>query len=621
MKNTRFLFPGCAPALRARRAVGTAFSIAIAFALLGAASEARAQTQPQAGRFSLDRFDPSERGSEWFALDTLDLRGHLRWNLGVVGDGAIRPLALYDSNNDVRTSVVSPQIFVHAGASLVLWEHLRLGLNVPVAVWQDGSPGSLAGMGYSPPDHSGGIGDIRLGADLRLFGKMDGAATMTVGAQVYLPTGSRNDYTGDGQVRVQPRVILAGELGAFLYSAKLGFMYRGYDSKLDNSTLGSEVTFGAAAGLRVANRNFVIGPEVFGSTVVTSDDAFFKTHGTPVEGLIGAHYTFAEQFRIGAGVGTGLTQGYGAPEARWLVSLERVAPFEKPVDDRDHDGIVDSEDACPDVPGVHSNDPTKNGCPPDRDGDGILDSDDACVDVPGVRTDDPKTNGCPPDRDHDGIVDSADACPDVAGVRTDDPKTNGCPPDRDHDGVLDADDACVDVPGVHTDDPKTNGCPPDPDRDKDTVPNEQDACPDTPGKPDPDPKKNGCPMAFVQAGQIRILEQVKFVTNSAAIVKGKDSEPVLEAVLGVLNDHVEIKHLRVEGHTDDQGKAAYNKTLSKKRAESVVAWLVSHGIDKSRLSAEGYGMERPISSNSTPEGRRDNRRVEFHIDDDAAAKP
>src|SRR5262249_43471155 len=56
-----------------------------------------------------------------------------------------------------------------------------------------------------------------------------------------------------------------------------------------------------------------------------------------------------------------------------------------------------------------------------------------------------------------------DACPDVPGVKTDDPKTNGCPPpppDRDGDGVLDKDDACPDVPGVATNDPKTNGCPP-----------------------------------------------------------------------------------------------------------------------------------------------------------------
>ena len=67
--------------------------------------------------------------------------------------------------------------------------------------------------------------------------------------------------------------------------------------------------------------------------------------------------------------------------------------------------------------------------PADRDGDGIPDSQDACPDVKGVKTDDPKTNGCPPhvDTDGDGIFDDEDACPNEKGVRTSDPKNNGCP--------------------------------------------------------------------------------------------------------------------------------------------------------------------------------------------------
>jgi OmpA-OmpF porin, OOP family len=217
------------------------------------------------------------------------------------------------------------------------------------------------------------------------------------------------------------------------------------------------------------------------------------------------------------------------------------------------------------------------------------------------------------------VLDVVDACPDVVGVKTSDPKTNGCPPDRDADGVLDTDDACPDVPGVKTSDPKTNGCPPDPDRDKDGIPNDADACPDEPGKQSPDPKKNGCPLAFVAQGQIKILDQVKFVTGSAAIQPGKDSEDVLAAVLKVLTDHAEIKRVRVEGHTDNVGAATLNKKLSQSRAGSVVAWLIKRGVAKDRLVAAGFGMERPITGNGTPEGRRDNRRVEFHIEDDKAA--
>ncbi len=69
----------------------------------------------------------------------------------------------------------------------------------------------------------------------------------------------------------------------------------------------------------------------------------------------------------------------------------------------------------------------------------------------------------------------------------------------------------------------------------------------------------------------------------------------------------------MEGHTDNRGSAAYNKALSQRRAASVVNWLVSRGIDKKRLSSKGMGLEKPIDTNDTDEGRQNNRRVEFHI--------
>jgi outer membrane protein OmpA-like peptidoglycan-associated protein len=341
--------------------------------------------------------------------------------------------------------------------------------------------------------------------------------------------------------------------------------------------------------LRVADQRLVLGPELYGSTNVTSSDAFFARRTSPFEVLFGAHYMATRDVRIGAGIGPGLTRGLGAPEFRGLLSLEYAPDVVKPV-----------EAAPP---------------PPDRDHDGILDADDACPDVPGVQTDDPKTNGCPPpnDRDHDGIVDEQDACPDEAGVKTDDAKTNGCPPpkDRDHDGIVDEQDACPDEAGVKTDDPKTNGCPPPKDRDKDGIIDEQDACPDAPGPANSDPKKNGCPEARVESGQIKILERVEFENNSAKL--RPESDHVLNAVLDVMKSHPEFNKLSVEGHTDNHGAAAYNKRLSEQRAGAVVKWLVDHGVARERLSAQGFGLERPIDTNATEDGRQNNRRVEFHI--------
>ncbi len=589
--------------------------LAAAALLLGGAATLvapPARAQSTASGFALDRFNPSERGSEWFALDSLDLRGHVRPAVGVVAELADSPLVVYNADGSTRAKPVHYQLVLHPGGSLVLWERLRVGVDLPIAAYTAGDGSTVSGVTYQGVG-SAGIGDLRISADVRLFGEYGDAFRLAAGTQVFVPVGSQTDYLSDGSVRIIiPRAAAAGDVGIFSYAASLGFNYRSLTTPFAGTDLGSEFVFGASAGLHAFDRALLVGPEVYGSTVVTSGSAFTKTN-TPLELLIGAHYFFASALRVGLGVAPGLTRGLGEPAVRYLASLEWApAPEQPPPPDRDHDGVVDDDDACPDVPGVKTDDPKTNGCPPDRDHDGVVDDDDACPDVPGVKTDNPETNGCPPDRDHDGVVDDDDACPDVRGVKTDDPKTNGCPPDRDHDGIVDAKDACPDVPGVKTDDPKTNGCPPDPDRDKDGIPNDVDACPDTPGPKNANPKKNGCPAAAVVGKQIVILEQVKFATGSAKILPSSDA--ILQAVLAVLTSHPDIKHLSVEGHTDNVGAAAMNKALSARRAASVVAWLVQHGIDPARLSSAGFGMERPIQSNETPEGRQENRRVEFHID-------
>lgn len=85
-----------------------------------------------------------------------------------------------------------------------------------------------------------------------------------------------------------------------------------------------------------------------------------------------------------------------------------------------------------------------------------------------------------------------------------------------------------------------------------------------------------------------------------------------------MTDHPEVKHVRVEGHTDNIGSADYNKKLSAQRAQSVVQWLANHGIAKERLTAQGMGKEQPMVPNDSDANRAINRRVEFHIEDQEA---
>jgi len=537
----------------------------------------------QSKGFALNRFDPSERGSDWFSTESLDLRGSNRLAVGLVADWAHKPLVYYFPNGDEASVVVSNQLFAHLGASYVLFDRLRIGLNVPVALVNTGEDDAVGSVSLNT---GAAIGDVRVGADVRLLGQYGDVFTAAFGLQVHIPSGSQEAFTGDGKPRLVPRLLGAGTIGGFVYSARIGPNIRFQTDKFEGDPFGTELVFGAAAGASLVDDKLVVGPEVYGSTVLL-DGGAFKRKTTPFEVIIGGHYKVTDSWRVGLGVGPGLTRGYGAPKLRVLASVEWVSGLEEPPppprSDRDHDGIFDEDDACPDVAGVPSDDPTKHGCPLplDRDGDGIIDIEDACPDDPGPPSDDPAKHGCP------------------------------LPADRDGDGIIDAEDACPDDPGPPNEDPKKHGCPPPPDRDGDGIIDAEDACPDNAGPANEDPKKHGCPMAVVTEKEIKIMDRVEFDTGKATI--RPESNGVLNAVLAILQQNPNIRLLSVEGHTDNRGVVGANLKLSKDRAAAVVKWLISHGIAKERLTSQGFGQTKPIDTNDTDGGRQNNRRVEFQI--------
>lgn len=191
----------------------------------------------------------------------------------------------------------------------------------------------------------------------------------------------------------------------------------------------------------------------------------------------------------------------------------------------------------------------------DTDGDGISDGKDKCPTVPGIE----KYFGCPiPDTDGDGINDDEDKCPKVAGVA----KYQGCPiPDTDGDGVNDDEDKCPKLSGI---------------------------------------KENlGCPEM--------ILYYKKAESTLSTAYKAE-----LDKVVQFLNNNPNL-NVFIEGHTSTLGDANYNQKLSEKRAKSAVDYLVSKGINRSRLQAVGYGEQYPIGDNSKEEGRAKSRRTVVKI--------
>lgn len=262
------------------------------------------------------------------------------------------------------------------------------------------------------------------------------------------------------------------------------------------------------------------------------------------------------------------------------------------IKDMDKDSVPDNEDACPCVAGPLC---TK-GCP-DTDGDGIPDKDDRCPEVKGLA----RYFGCPvPDSDNDGVNDEEDKCPAIKGL----PIYHGCPPpDRDNDGIIDEVDQCPDVPGVA----KLNGCPL-PDADKDGVPDEDDLCPKIAGSA----KNHGCPEIAPE-----LIKKINYAANNILFQTGtatlkSSSFKGLDDVVHIMIENGGV-HLKIDGHTDFVGSDSLNDVLSQNRANAVQKYLVSKGIEASRMQATGHGKRIPVGNNSTPQGRQQNRRVELKL--------
>jgi outer membrane protein OmpA-like peptidoglycan-associated protein len=298
-------------------------------------------------------------------------------------------------------------------------------------------------------------------------------------------------------------------------------------------------------------------------------------------------------------------------------------PLKAPVDengcplDLDKDGVIDLYDNCPNT--VLGTKIDKNGCPLDSDGDGVKNEDDKCPNTPkNLEVD---KFGCVLDTDEDAIPDYKDKCLDTPkgalidadGCALDDDKDgipngidecpmtkkgvivgkNGCGLDSDNDSILDGLDQC---PKTLKNVPVNEvGCPLD--SDNDGVPDYMDKCENTPSKMGVD--NYGCPFVAVF--------RFNFPVNSSKVDKKYFKD--IEEVANVMKANPKMI-IEIQGHTDNQGSYEYNQILSVKRAYSVRGILIKRfGIKGDRIKSIGYGYDKPVSSNKTAEGRKDNRRI------------
>ncbi|GGH16539.1 DUF6089 family protein [Pedobacter zeae] len=158
------------------------------------------------------------------------------------------------------------------------------------------------------------------------------------------------------------------------------------------------------------------------------------------------------------------------------------------------------------------------------------------------------------------------------------------------------------------------------DTDGDGVADKLDKCPDTPAGTVVD--GSGCPLKTPEkvVEKVIVTEEDRKVVNEAiknlefdlgkATIRPKSYASLNRVAALLIQKNFSLK---LAGHTDNTGSKELNLRLSKERAESVKAYLVSQGANASRIEATGYGMGQPIASNKTAAGRQQNRRVEFTL--------
>jgi OOP family OmpA-OmpF porin len=396
-----------------------------------------------------------------------------------------------------------------------------------------------------------GLGDIRLLPKFRILNDAKAGVGLAFIADVRLPTHTSDFYGGARTPGFAPKLVIDHKFGltGLRMALELGVLLR-EKTEFRNVTAASEFLAGAGIAYRFDGGRSPV--ELMLDLRSSVGLAQTDAEEVGLEGLLGAAFHVHPDWTIHAAAGLGLLEGFGVPTARVLAGVR----WEPSPNDPDHDGI-----ASPDTPVEHEEAAAAS------EGEEI---------PPSVDDVDDKAR-------EQAILGGYDACPDLPEDLDGDEDEDGCPEgDEDGDGVLDYLDRCSDQAET------INGF------------EDEDGCPD-----------EGPAQIIVEPGRITILGTINFRPNSSTLDPG--SNDILNQIALTLRKHREIDHIEVGGHTDSTGPRSLNMRLSRDRAREVRRYLIGRGIPPARLSARGFGPDKPLADNQTDEGRSKNRRVEFLV--------
>jgi len=574
------------PVRHQRTATGIAFLAGLLAILLPALPTRAANPQVNANFFR-----PAVHPESLLNVETTLMPAPMAWGVGAFFSYETHSLRLEDRSGtsvyQILRDVVKADVYGHFAATR--W--LDIGLDLPLFLFERGDqPPAVVPLSQVKGTS---LGDLRLGLKFRALGGNGEGFGLAVTEDLTFPTASARALGGDRYVTSTTLLVGGYNRRGWDVALNAGVRLKAPVKFLDTET-GQQLLLGLGLSAPlICGRLEAIGT-LETRTQLTAP--FQSSQHDALELMAGLRGRVGPVVLTAAG-GGGVLSGFGSPLGRVLIAVAYAPTVERGCVS---DGEREERLAPPPKPAAV----TKA----------------APVPAPTPVAATPKPSPTPPpaaapvarrpanDRDEDRFPDDVDACPDLAGVANPDPRFNGCPPERDGDGVIDALDVCPDEPGSDFSGPDRLGCQPD--RDDDGILDFLDACPDVFGVKQADPTLNGCPI-YTAHRKVEFPGPVEFDVDKST--PRPDALPILDRVARILDEHPEIRQVRIEGHTDNHFGLARGVRLSRARAEAVRDYLVRKGVAASRLVTEGYADMRPRATNDTEAGRQANRRVEFLI--------
>jgi hypothetical protein len=321
-------------------------------------AHAQASTPPLDKTIDTQLFQPAIGPQNYLTVEGADVAEHKRLSFGLSLNYQQRPYSVFTSGTgaSTETHLVDNQLTSELDAAIGLFNRFQVGIGIPFTFFLDGDEVDAMGAPNGLHLRETGIGDIRLEgkAHLATLGR-DDQYDVGVSAGLTLPT-AYGAYLGDKTVTGRIKAIGTIDFGPVRVAGNLGILIR-ETSHSFATELGPQLLYGAAADYSLDRKSNIIF-EIAGRSGL-NQFAQFYSDVNPLEIDLAGRRALNGMWSMTGGIGRGLGDGIGAPDIRFFL----MAAFNPDFRDRDHDGIYDTDDKCPETATATASPTTSTSAP------------------------------------------------------------------------------------------------------------------------------------------------------------------------------------------------------------------------------------------------------------------